>query len=199
MSGKHSAEGTLFHIFSLIVTKVSTRSSRRSSSASTCGAHRARLHPRRAGDRGRADPQPGDRGGAPHPGGDARGLRAPRGRRSPTPASTAPALSSSRFPRATARSPTSSRRRKASRPSGAGPGLHRRGGSPASGRRMLWAVPPHSIGSCAATGSVTLAVLARCDRGLGYVLAWRRHGHARPMGEMMMGMAACPGLPATSA
>jgi hypothetical protein len=79
MSGKFSAEGTLFHIFSLIVTKIHDPlfvpilvRQRWARGAYGCQG--------RAGDRGRADQEPGNRRASPHSGGDARGIRAQGGR-----------------------------------------------------------------------------------------------------------------------
>ena len=81
MSGENSAEGTLFHIFSLIVTKMHDPIFAPVTFQFDETARTARLVlPGRVGNRGRADQEPGDRRAAPHSSGDAGRFRASRGR-----------------------------------------------------------------------------------------------------------------------
>ena len=81
MSGKYSAEGTLFHIFSLIVTKVhDPLFVPFEFSFDKNGRGRACRREGCAGDRGRADQESGDGRASSYSGGDARGIRTPGGR-----------------------------------------------------------------------------------------------------------------------
>jgi hypothetical protein len=73
LSGKHAAEGTLFHIFSLIVSKMLDPIFAPIDFEFDMEGRTARVYSGCPGDGNQANPQPGDRSGASHSSGNAGG------------------------------------------------------------------------------------------------------------------------------